>query len=421
MTSLKYAKTMDSKDHLLPYKSKFLIPSKTYYMDGNSLGLCSQDSKTTLLETLEDWIEFGIQIWGIKEGKYYNYPRTLGAKMSQLIGARPHEVVCMGSITSNLHQLLATFYKPTENKYKILVDDLNFPSDIYAVKSILELKGFDLEESLVSVHSNDGRYLDEQEIIRAMDDKVALILLPSVLYRSAQVLDIEKITKEAHKRDILIGWDLAHGIGALVYDFNKIQPDFAVWCTYKYLNGGPGSSAGLYVNQKHFDKTVGLKGWFGSLPTKQFEMSHDFISANDAGAYLQGTPNILSMASLEGALDLFIETGMDQLRKKSLDLTDYLIRLIDDELERYGFKVGSPREHFKRGGHVALEHDKAYEISLAMRKAGVVPDYRAPNVIRLAPVPMYVSFEDVYHVVQIIKEIMEAEQYLNQESDQLVY
>ncbi|MDY0236526.1 MAG: kynureninase [Gudongella sp.] len=421
MSSLDYAKEMDQKDPLKDYKSKFSVQENIYYMDGNSLGLCSVDAKDSLIDVLNEWSNEGIKIWGSRGGKFYNYPQFLGEKMSKLINARPEEVVAMGSITSNLHQLLATFYHPTKTKYKILVDELNFPSDIYAVKSILELKGQNLEDSLKVIKSHDGKFLDEQDIIDAMDDDVAIALLPSVLYRSAQVLDMDTITAAAHKRGVIIGWDLAHGIGAIPYDFSKSEPDFAVWCTYKYLNGGPGSTAGLYVNRRHFGKSVGLKGWFGCTPEKQFVMSHNFCGAEDARAFLQGTHSMLAMAPLEGSLDMFLEAGMDKLREKSLLLTDFLVKLIEEKLLSLGFTVGSPLEHKNRGGHIALEHDDAYQISIAMRKEGVIPDFRDPNVIRLAPVAFYVGFEDVYRVVEIIEKIAKEGKYKEAKSDELVY
>ena len=421
MKNLEDARYRDTQDDLYQYRNRFSLEEGMYYMDGNSLGLCSIDAKETLLDVLDVWEKEGIKIWGARSGKYYQYPKFLGEKMSRLIGAHSDEVVAMGSITSNLHQALTTFYNPSKRKYKILVDELNFPSDIYAVQSVIELKGHTLESALKKVKSHDGKTLDEDEIIAAMNEDVALVLLPSVLYRSAQVLDMKKLTDVAHDRGILIGWDLAHGIGAIPYNFKEVNPDFAVWCTYKYLNGGPGSTAGLYINRRHFGKEVGLKGWFGCKPEKQFAMSHTFDAANDSGAFLQGTPNMLSMAPLEGALDMFLEVGMDRLRAKSLALTTYLADLIEERLVPLGFVNGTPMEPHRRGGHIALEHDDAYRISLAMRSAGVVPDFREPNIIRLAPVPFYVGFEDVYRVVEIIEDLVKKGAYKDARSSELVY
>jgi kynureninase len=395
---------MDQTDTLSHYKSRFYLEKDTFYMDGNSLGLMSKDAEESMFKVMTDWKIEGIKIWGAKEGKYFMYPQQLGAKMSDLIHAKPEEVIALGSITTNIHQILTTLYQPTETRYKILVDELNFPTDIYAVKSVLRLKGY--EHALDVIKSEDGKTLSEETIIAHMNDDVAVILLPAVLYRSAQLLDMKRLTMEAHKRGILIGWDLAHSIGAVNHDFNSFEPDFAVWCTYKYLNGGPGSVGGLYINRRHFDKSAGLQGWFGNKNDSQFQLRNSIDQTADASGWLQGTPHIMSLAALEGSLDMYLEAGIDNLRKKSLKLTDYLMAQINERLLTYGFTIGNPLESDRRGGHVCLEHDDAYRISSALRDYGVIPDFREPNVIRLAPVPLYVSFEDVYHVVEIIVAIV---------------
>lgn len=417
--TLEGAKNLDATDPLRSYRTRFAIQPHEIYMDGNSLGLCSIDAKEALVDLLEVWEAEGIKIWGAADGKYFRYPKVIASMMSHLINAAPEEVAVMGSITTNLHQMLATFYEPSETRYKILVDELTFPTDIYAVESVLELKGYRVEDSLVRIRSKDGRTLDEEDIVNAMNEDIALILLPSVLYRSSQLLDMKRITHAAHQRHILIGWDLAHSIGSVPHDFNEIQPDFAVWCTYKYLNGGPGSTAGLYVNRRHFGKPAGLRGWFGNKDETQFLMRHAFDQDPTAWGMLQGTPHIFSMAPLEGALKPFLSAGMGPLREKSLKLTGYLMALIDQMLSPYGYTVGNPRDDARRGGHVALEHAEAYRISLALRDLGVVPDYREPNVIRLAPVPLYVSFEDVFRVASLLERIAKERLYLNYDEERV--
>lgn len=403
---LDFAKSMDEKDVLGTYKSRFDTNENHIYMDGNSLGLSSIDAKEALDEAFEVWKNEGIQIWGTENGKYFKYSRTIAKQITALINADVEEIAVMGSITTNIHQALATFYRPDASRYKIIVDELNFPTDIYAVKSIIALKGMHEEDVLVRIKSEDGRTISEEAIIEAMSDDIALILLPSVLYRSSQLFDMKRITKAAHERGILIGWDLAHSIGAVPHDFKSIDPDFAVWCSYKYLNGGPGATAGMYVNQRHFGVSTGLKGWFGNKDSSQFAMDHNFDQDLTAEGLLQGTPNIFSMAPLNGSLKHFNEVGIQSLRKKSLELTNYMMFLIDEKLNLYGFSIGNPREDNRRGGHVALEHDEAYRISLALRDMGVIPDYREPNVIRLAPVPLYIGYEDTYMVIEIIEKIM---------------
>lgn len=408
---LEFAKELDRLDVLNSTRQRFYLNEGEIYMDGNSLGLSSKDAEAALQNVVNVWRKEAIKIWGVEDGRYFKFSRNLAEKLKSLINADAEEIIVMGSITSNLHQALATFYTPTEERYKILVDALNFPSDIYATKSMIELKGYEVEDVLVQVQSKDGRTLCEEDIIAEMKEDVALILLPSVLYRSAQLLDMELITKEAHKRGIIIGWDLAHSIGSVPHDFKKIDPDFAVWCSYKYLNGGPGANAGMYINRRHFGRNAGLKGWFGSKEESQFLMSHEFDQNNDANGFLLGTHNMFSMAPLDGSLNIFNEVGIETIRAKSLHITAYLMYLIDQKLSHHGYFIGNPREDSRRGGHVALEHDEAYRISLALRDHKVIPDYREPNVIRLAPVALYVSYEEVYRLVEILEKIVTHKEY----------
>lgn len=408
---LDFAKDLDVKDKLGGFRERFFVNKDEIYMDGNSLGLSSRDSRESLEKMFQVWQKEAIRIWGAEDGRYFNYSRRLAHKVKNLIGADEEEIVFMGSITTNIHQALATFYKPTKERYKIIVDELNFPSDIYATKSIIEFKGLEVEDALVRITSKDGRTISEEDIIAQMKDDVALVLLPSVLYRSSQLLDMEGVTREAHKRGIVIGWDLAHSIGSVPHDFRKIDPDFAVWCSYKYLNGGPGATAGMYINKRHFGKSAGLKGWFGSKDESQFLMSHDFDQDRDANGFLLGTHSLFSMAPIEGALDIFNEVGMDKIREKSLHITAYLMYLIDNKLSGYGYSVGNPREDSKRGGHVALEHDEAYRISLVLRDNKVIPDYREPNVIRLAPIALYNTYQEVYRLVEILESIASTREY----------
>ena len=411
--NLEFAKSMDQRDPLRDFRLRFHVKEDEIYMDGNSLGLSSKDAQQTIKRVAEDWKNEGIRIWGMEKGKYFNYPRLIGEKLGELIGAEANEIILNGSITTNLHQALATFYKPSESRYKILVDELNFPTDIYAVKSLIELKGYSEKDALVTVKSRDGREILEEDIIEAMTEDVALVLLPSVLYRSAQLINMEQITEEAHKRGIIIGWDLAHSIGAIPHNFKKADPDFAVWCTYKYLNGGPGSVAGLYINRKHFTREAGLKGWFGNRDDRQFRLEHQFEQAADAGGWLQGSPHMLSIAPLEGSLKIFEEAGIQKIREKSLIITEYLMFLTEKRLIDKGYVIGNPRENHRRGGHVSLEHKEAYRISLALRDYGVVPDYREPNVLRLAPVALYNTYEEIYRLVEILEKISKEKIYRN--------
>lgn len=412
--SLEFAKTLDTKDPLRSFRERFLMPyDEAIYMDGNSLGLFSDDAEKAVLTALNDWKTYGIDIWNVHDSKYFLYPAKIAAKIATLINAEPKEVTTTNSTTINIHQCIATFYNPTKERYKILVDELNFPTDRYAVDSQLMLRGYDPSDAIKLVKSRDGRIIDEDDVLEAMTTDVALILLPSVLYRSAQLLDMERITAEAKKRGIIIGWDLCHSIGAVPHDFKKIDPDFAVWCNYKYLNGGPGTTAGIYINKKHFNMNPGLAGWMGNIKATQFQLKQQYEHSPDADGWLTGTPPILSMAAIEGSLNIFIEAGISNIREKSLNITGFLMYLVDTKLTKYGYSIGNPRDDKRRGGHVSLEHDEAYRICQALKSHKVIPDFREPNVVRLAPAALYTSYEDVFRLVETLEVIAANKEYNN--------
>jgi len=409
--SYEYACELDNKDKLAQFKNEFYLQEQKIYLDGNSLGLMSKRSEKSLLDIIDSWKIFGIDGW--TKGKYpwYFLSEQLGELTAPLIGALPDEVIVTGSTTTNIHQAIATLYKPEGKRTKILSDDLNFPSDIYALQSQIRLKGYNPEENLVKVKSRDGRIVEEDDIIAAMTDEIALILLPGVLYRSGQILDMKRLTEEAHYRNIIIGFDLCHAIGSIPHQLSDWGVDFAIWCNYKYLNAGPGAVGGLYINKRHHGRSPGIAGWFSSNKTKQFDMEHTLVPAENAGAYQIGTPHLFSIAPLIGSLEIFKEAGIQSLREKSLNITRYMMELISTELHKYDFTLGNPTDDNRRGGHVYLEHSDAARICKALKTNGVIPDFRAPNGIRLAPVALYNSYEDVWRSIQILKGIMEREEY----------
>lgn len=406
---LKRAKANDDKDILKQYRNEFYLGEDIYYMDGNSLGLMSRRAEQSLFDVMEDWKLHSIEGWTEGSRPWFYMSERIGGVMAELVGAQDDEVLATNSTTVNIHQTVRTLYQPTETRYKIMADDLNFPSDIYALQSILDDHGH--SDGLVKVPSDDGHTLKTEDAIRMMDESIALILLPSVLYRSGQVLEMEKITKAAHERGIIVGFDLCHSIGAVPHELKKWGVDFAVWCTYKHLNGGPGSVGGLYVNERHHGKSVSLKGWFGNDKSTQFDMNHHFDQAPDVSQYQTGTPHIFSMAPLLGALEMFKEAGMENIRSKSLELTDFMMDMIEDVLAEHDIEIVTPRAHAHRGGHILIGHEKAAGINTALKARGVIPDFRAPGFVRIAPVALYNSFEDVYHTVMILKEIMDDKIY----------
>ncbi len=410
-TLREYAQQLDEKDELRAFKEEFYLPENQLYMDGNSLGLMSKRSEEALNKVIVSWKEKGIDGWTEGENPWFTYPEKLSERVAPIVGAKGHEVMVTGSITVNIHQMLSTLFHPTEEKNVIVVDELNFPSDIYAVESHLRLRGLNPEGSMRKVRSQDGYTLSMDAIEEMLTDDVAILMLPSVLYRSGQLLNIKKITEKAHAKNILVGFDLAHSIGSVPHSLHADEVDFAIWCHYKYMNNGPGGSGGLFIHERHHHELPGLAGWFGSDKTKQFDMSHSFSKAEGAGAYQIGTPNLFSTAPLSGSVELFEEAGIDSIREKSLALTQYLRDLIQTQIGDFGFIDVTPVAADDRGGHIALAHPEAARICKALKAANVVPDFRAPDIIRLAPISFYSSYVDVWEMVQRLKTIMEKESF----------
>jgi len=412
-TSADFAHKLDSQDPLARFRQRFYIPEGTIYMDGNSLGLLSKDSESSVFQTLNEWKVLGIKGWLEANRPWFYLPERLGATCAKLVGAKPEEVVATGTTTVNIHSLLNTFYHPDRKRKKILADELDFPSDIYALKSVLKLRGLNPGENLILVPSEDGRVLDENRIVEFMDERVVLVFLPSVLYRSGQLLNMQYLTEEAHHRGILVGFDCSHSVGVVQHYFDKWDVDFALWCSYKYLNGGPGGTAFLYMNRKHFDREPALAGWFGGVKEKQFDMALDFEHSRNAGGWQISSPAILSSTPIEGALEIILEAGIEAIRKKSLRMTSYLMYLVDETLSEqpYNFAIGTPREAERRGGHVAIEHKEAMRISEVLRARDVIPDHRPPNIIRAAPIPLYNTYHEVWKFVQHLREIIDKKEY----------
>lgn len=402
-TSRAGARERDATDPLESFAERFDVPG--LYMDGNSLGPISQDAERTLERVREEWRERAIGGWTDGDPPWFEYAEALGDRLAPLVGADGSEVVVANSTTVNIHALIDTFLEDGT----VVVNELDFPTDHYAIRAQLRRRGLDPDEHLVVVESSDGRTIDEDDVIDALSGDVDVLFMPSVLYRSGQLLDLERLTSAAHDHGALAGFDLAHSVGVVDHAIGEIGVDFAVWCHYKYCNAGPGAPAGLYVDERHFDRRPALPGWWGHEKETQFELRQTYTPAPDAGAYQIGTPPVLAMAPLEGALETIEAAGIEAIREKSLELTEYLIALADERLPEC--TVGTPRESARRGGHVALEHPEAYGVSRALKERDVVVDFRPPNVIRVCPSPLYTSFEDVYRVVVAFVGVLEGEEY----------
>jgi kynureninase len=408
--SREHARELDDRNPLAPFHDRFYRRPGVIYLDGNSLGLLSRDAEASALAALDSWRERGIDGWLHADPPWFTLGEQLGARQAPLVGAEPASVVVTGTTTVNLHNLVAGFYEPTDGRRGIIATALDFPSDLYALQSQIALRGGDPDRDLRIVTSRDGRTVAEDDLIAAMTDDVALALLPSVLYRSGQLLDLARLTAAAHERGIVIGFDCAHSVGVIPHRFDAWGVDFAFWCTYKYLNAGPGAVGALYVNPRHAGRRPGLAGWWGYQKERQFDMRPDWEGAAGAGAWQISTLPILAAAPLLGSLDLMHEAGIDRLRAVSLDLTDYLI----DQIERaglaappYSYRIGTPRPHDQRGGHVAVEHEAGPRIARALKTRGIIPDFRPPDVVRLAPVPLYTSYEDLWRTVQALRAIID--------------
>ena len=416
-TTLSFAKLEDELDQLSGYRDKFHIPkdkngNELIYLCGNSLGLQPKTTKAYLEQELLDWANLGVEGHTHAKNPWLNYHELLTPNMAKLVGAKPIEVIVMNTLTANLHFMMVSFYKPTKSRYKILIEGDAFPSDKYAVESQLRHHGFDDKDGLVLWSSREGEELarieDLEAILKASGDEIALIMLGGVNYYTGQYFDLKKITELGHKYGCMVGFDCAHGAGNVSLELHKSGADFAIWCTYKYLNSGPGSLAGCFVHERHaFKKDLNrFTGWWSHNKQTRFNMRDEFDVLPGAEGWQMSNPPILSMAAIKASLDMFDEVGLQKLIKKSKKLTGYLEFLIN-ELKDKRIKIITPKKPDERGCQLSIQvknsdrslHDK-------LTKSGVICDWREPDVIRVAPVPLYNSYQDVYLMVDKLKNIL---------------
>ncbi len=414
-SSAEQARQRDASDPLRELRARFHLPPGQIYLDGNSLGACSLAAEASVLRVLEEWKTRAIGGWLHGAPEWFTLVERVAADVAGLIGAQPGEVTIANSTTVNLHQLLATLYRPDEpGRTRILAFAGEFPSDLYAVQSHLRLRGRDAARDLVLAAPGADGFIDEADVARrfAADATLQMAVLPAVVYSTGQLLDVDLLTRHAQEAGVLIGFDLSHSIGVVPHRLAAAGADFAFWCHYKYLNAGPGAVGGLYLNARHSNRTPGLGGWWGARKDRMFDLAGELDAAAGAAALQIGTPPILSLAALEGALTVIMEAGIERIRAKSLQLTSYLIELMTSLLSASdGFRFANPPEAARRGGHVALLHPEAGRICQALQAAGVVTDFRPPHIVRLAPVPLYNSFEECHTAVQILRAIMRERAY----------
>ncbi len=419
--SRQLAQELDAKDSLGKFRARFHIPRDGIYLDGNSLGLLSRDAERSLFDVVEKWKTGGIGGWIEGDTPWFTMAEALAARVAPLVGAAADEIAIANSMTINLHQLLATVYQPRARRTKVLIDAHSFPTDRYALRSHLRLRGLDPDEHLVIAPAGESRFLDEDQIEKALaNPELQMALFPSVVYTTGQLLDLPRLCRAARQNGVVIGLDMSHSVGIMPHALDEWGADFAGWGHYKWLNAGPGAVAGLYLNRRHFAPNgmvdAGLAGWWSVHKESMFEMSDEFFPGMGASALQIGTPAVLSMAPIDGALRPIEEAGVARIREKSIALTEFIINCVDEELSEMGFQIGTPREARRRGGHVSIRHEQAQPMSLALRARGVIPDFRRPDVIRFAPSPLYNTFMECWDAIQYLREITATRAYEEFES-----
>ncbi len=413
-----FARQLDSEDPLRDFREKFFLPlgkndKPVIYFAGNSLGLMPKSARAVVEEELDNWAKFGVDAHHAAGTPWYSYHEALREPTARLVGARPLEVICMNSLTVNLHLMMATFYRPTKSRFKILMEEPAFPSDTYAVKTQILHHGLDPKDALILARPRKGestiRTRDIVDLIERHGDQLAAAMFGGVNFFTGQLLDIAAITAAARKHDIIAGFDLAHAVGNVPLSLHDWNVDFAVWCSYKYLNAGPGAVAGAFVHERHATNTKlpRFAGWFGNDPNTRFRLhlEPEFVPVASADGWQISNPPIFSMAPLRASLSIFDEAGgMEPLRAKSIKLTGYLEFLLT-EIGSKKFSVLTPREPDDRGCQLSiLSHEHPKELHKELTAAGVKCDFREPNVIRVAPTPLYNTFHEVWQFAKILAE-----------------
>jgi len=413
--SQSYAKQLDQEDELRTYRSKYHLPIQKnrepyIYLCGNSLGLQPKTTQQQIEQELLDWKNLGVEGHFHAKNPWLPYHEFLTEAMAKVVGAKPTEVVVMNTLTINLHLMMVSFFQPKGNRNKILIEADAFPSDKYAAQSQIRFHGLSSNEHLIELKARAGEVcLREEDILEVIDQQgsdIALILLGNTNYYTGQYFNMKKIAAHGHAQGCMVGFDCAHGAGNVPLNLHDSGADFAVWCNYKYLNAGPGSLAGAFVHERHIENKnlPRFEGWWGHNKETRFKMRDAFDPIPTAEAWQLSNPPILSMAAIWASLKIFVEAGMPQLRKKADQLTGYLEYLVD-ELKDERIKIITPRAISQRGSQLSVQVKQAdKKLFERITKAGVIADWREPDVIRVAPTALYNSFEDVYLFAEILKQ-----------------
>jgi kynureninase len=413
-----FAQQLDAEDPLHLFRDKFHLPLGTdskplIYFAGNSLGLMPKAARIIVEEELDNWAKFGVDAHHSTGTPWYTYHEALREGAARLVGAKPLEVICMNSLTVNLHLMMATFYRPTKSRFKILMEEPAFPSDTYAIKTQIAHHGLDPNDALILAQPRKGEFTirteDIVDLIKKHGDQLAVVMFAGVNFFTGQLFDVEKITAAAQENGIVVGFDLAHAAGNVPLTLHDWNVDFAVWCSYKYLNAGPGAVAGAFVHERHAinTKLPRLAGWFGNDPNTRFRLhlEPEFIPVASADGWQISNPPIFSMAPLRASLGIFDGAGgMEPLREKSIRLTGYLEFLLK-EIGSKKFTVITPRQPQARGCQLSiLAHEHPRGLLKELETANVKCDFREPNVIRVAPTPLYNTFHEVWRFARILRQ-----------------
>ncbi len=407
------ARQLDEQDPLASMGEEFLVPigksGPKIYFCGNSLGLQPRGARGALVQELQDWAELGVDGHFHASRPWYGYDEDLRAPMARVVGALPDEVVAMNALTVNLHLLMVSFYRPTAGRYKILVEAGAFPSDRYAVASQAAFHGFDPADAIIEVETRPGSWClsteDIVEVLQTRGEEIALVLLGGVNYYTGQVLDMETITRVGHSVGWVVGFDLAHAAGNVIVALHDWGVDFASWCSYKYLNAGPGSVSGVFVHQKHGGRVdlPRFAGWWGNDPETRFDMPDRFVPQFGAAGWQLSNAPVFSMAVFRVSMNLYSTVGMEALREKSRKMSAYLFALMD-EIPGDRFQIITPTDPEARGCQVSIYVGEGAQGFFArLQEADVVCDFRKPNVIRLAPVPLYNGFAEIWKFWQVLQ------------------
>jgi kynureninase len=398
------AHELEASDPLPSLRNEFHVPDGWAYLAGNSLGLQPRAARTEIETELDEWARLGVEGWFESREPWLEYAGALRAPLGRLVGAAPDEVAVMNTLTVNLHLLLATFYRPTPERFRILIEEDAFPSDSYAVQSQAAWHGFDPAEAVVCVPVGD--VLDA---VGQLGDSLAVALLPGVNYLSGEVLDVRGLTAAVHEAGAVAAWDLAHAIGNVPVELHDADADFAVWCHYKYLNAGPGAPGGAFVHGRHGSRLdlPRLAGWWGNDPAVRFRMEPGFEPRPGAEGWAVSTPPVLAFAPLRAALEQFDRVGLDALRARSVRLTGYLEELLDGVVASRRMAVITPRDPDARGCQLSVSCNGARELAGRLRaEHGVVCDFREPDVLRFAPAPLYNTYEDCARAAAALFEVL---------------